>query len=150
MAGELATEYAVTGWPRGTALAAVGEAFRLWREYRGKGNTEQRQIIEKLVDFIDKFSDARFTSTDTPDEVRGERAGWWRTLADGRQYFFLSHAMREALAGHDLRRGLDALEAAGILDVSRANKAEGRATVFTVQGASKRLYIVNPGVRHAS
>ncbi|MEO5348349.1 MAG: DUF927 domain-containing protein [Magnetococcus sp. YQC-3] len=148
MAGELATEYAVTGWPRGTALSAATEAFRLWREYRGKGNTEQRQIIEKLVDFIDKYSDARFTNMDTPDEVRGERAGWWRTLADGRQYFFLSHAMREALAGHDLRRSLDVLEKAGILDISRANQNGARRTQIKVQGRNQGVYVINPGVHH--
>ncbi|MBF0583717.1 MAG: DUF927 domain-containing protein [Magnetococcales bacterium] len=149
VAGELATEYGVTGWPQGTALEAASMAFRLWRDHRGRGNTEQRQIIEKVSDFIDRHGDSRFSSIDGTDAVLiRDRAGWFRTHADGKLYLFTPGGLREALAGHDFKRSLDVLEQAGILDVSRANRADGRATVFTVKGTSRRLYVVNPGERH--
>ena len=150
MAGELATEYGVTGWPQGTALAAAAEAFRLWREHRGKGNTEQRQIVEKVMDFIDKHGDSRFSSIDGNDTLLiRDRAGWWRSHSEGRTYLFSSGGLREALAGHDFKRGLDVLEKAGILDVSRAKRGE-RATATKIQGRTQGLYVINPGVGRES
>jgi len=119
MAGELATEYGLTGWPTGDAAKAAGECFRLWLNERGPGNDEKRKIIEQVCDFIDRHGDARFSNAkekplDRSPTIR-ERAGWWQDTNDGRAYLFTSGGMREALEGADFSRGLDALQDAGML-----------------------------------
>ena len=61
MAGELATEYGITGWPARAATEAAATAFRLWREGRaGPGQSEPRRIVQAVIDFIDKHGDSRF------------------------------------------------------------------------------------------
>lgn len=46
MAGEKAIEYGLTGWPEGEALKACIDAFHQWRNFRGRGSTETRQILD--------------------------------------------------------------------------------------------------------
>jgi putative DNA primase/helicase len=43
LAGELATDYGVTGWQVGAAVEAAAHGFKLWQSMRGKGNDERRQ-----------------------------------------------------------------------------------------------------------
>ena len=59
MAGELATEYGVTGWQPGAAIQAAAEGFRLWQSARGQGNDERRQIMERVSAFIERHGDGR-------------------------------------------------------------------------------------------
>jgi len=119
MAGELATEYGLTGWPPGDAAKAAGEYFRLWLDERGHRNDEKRKIIEQVCGFIDRHGDARFSNakerpSDRSSIIR-DRAGWWQDTDDRRVYLFSSEGMREALKGNDFSSGLDALQAAGML-----------------------------------
>ncbi|MEF8701951.1 MAG: hypothetical protein V5B32_01720 [Candidatus Accumulibacter sp. UW26] len=46
LAGELATEYGLTGWPEGEAAKAAAIGFNAWRSLRGRGNDERRQILD--------------------------------------------------------------------------------------------------------
>ena len=117
MAGELATEYGVTGWPEGAAMQAAALAFRLWQSTRGRGNDERRQILERVSGFIEKHGDGRFSDADSNNDVHTvrDRAGWWRDGASGREYLFTADGMREALKGFDFKRALDELQAAGAL-----------------------------------
>ena len=62
LAGELATEYGITGWPEGAALKAAAEAFRIWCDTRGQGNDEKRQILDQVLSFIERHGDSRFSA----------------------------------------------------------------------------------------
>ena len=142
MAGELATEYGLTGWNEGAAVAAAAEGLRLWRGMRGRGNDERRQIIERLTAFIDKHGDARFASLVDPEEgpkVR-DRAGWWKQVGDERVYLFTAEGMREALKGFDFNTALDVIEAAGI--IPKAGADGKRTNPMKVDGRTVRLYHV--------
>ncbi|SFK99306.1 putative DNA primase/helicase [Nitrosomonas aestuarii] len=78
LAGELATEYGVTGWNTGTALNAAAECFKIWCSTRGKGNTEQHKITEQVNAFIDRHGDSRFSGkSNTDNALIRDRAGWW-------------------------------------------------------------------------
>ncbi len=142
MAGELATEYGLTGWAEGAAIDAAAEGLRLWRGMRGRGNDERRQIIERLAAFIDKHGDARFASLAEPEAgpmVR-DRAGWWKQDGDDRLYLFTADGMREALKGFDFAAALDVIEGAGIIPKAGA---DGKRTSPTrVDGRTVRLYQV--------
>ncbi|MFN2349280.1 MAG: DUF927 domain-containing protein [Thioalkalivibrio sp.] len=143
LAGELATEYKLTPWAEGEAMDAAMDAFGAWRSARGAGSTETRQILDSLRDFIDTQGDSRFSDVGAKDEYRPipNRAGWWREDEWlGRVYLFNGAALREACAGHDLSRILDALEESGAMPKVGAGKKRG--VPVRVAGRVPRLYPV--------
>ncbi|WP_304526391.1 DUF927 domain-containing protein [Halomonas sp. I5-271120] len=144
LAGELATEYGLVGWKQGEAMAAAVEAFRTWSAGQGGVRTEHEQILANVGDFIERHGDARFSSIDadpahTPAVYN--RAGWWREDAQGRAYLFTTGGLTEALGGFDLKRGLDALEAAGWIAEREAN---ARSVRVQLSGRRGRFYAVRP------
>jgi putative DNA primase/helicase len=141
LAGELATEYGVTGWPEGAAIEAAGIAFQSWRGNRGTGNDERRQIVDRVSSFIERNGDARFSSadnnTDTP--VR-DRAGWWCDGDDGRVFLFNSDGLKEALKGFDFKRALDVLQEVGALP--KSNSSGERAKAQRIGGRMVKVYAI--------
>ena len=141
LAGELATEYGLTGWPEGAALEAAAECSKAWRAARGRGNDERKQILDRVADFIERHGDSRFSCADAndPDAKTINRAGWWRDDAAGRTFLFHSAGMREAVQGFDFKRALDVLQEAGALP-----KAGGeRARPERIAGRPVRLYAIH-------
>lgn len=142
LAGELATEYGLTGWPEGAAIDAAKTGFRSWRSMRGSGNDERRQILERLISFLERHGDSRFSDRhDLVASVR-DRAGWWEVRpGSGRIYLFTSDGMREVLKGFDFKRALDQLEACGVLPKAGADGK--RAKAERIGGRSVRVYEVD-------
>ncbi len=141
LAGELATEYGLTGWPEGAALDAAAEGFNLWQGQRGRGNDERRQVLEKVADFIDLHGDSRFSDAKDAglsEPMRINRAGWWRD-DDGRVYLFNAAGMHEAVKGFDFKRALDALQEAGALPPGSERSKPER-----IGGRLQRLYLIRP------
>jgi putative DNA primase/helicase len=161
LAGELATEYGITGWEEGTAIKAAAEGFKAWRSLRGRGNDERWKILEAVSDFIDRHGDSRFSSVDKeerydregqslgPDTRIGaeaivrDRAGWWQDEGNERVYLFNAAGMREALAGFDFNPALDILQKAGALPPADASGR--RSSSSTIGGRKVRVYTVRPG-----
>jgi len=144
LAGELATQYGVTGWPVGDAIKAAAQAFKLWQAGRGKGNDERRQITDKVRSFIERHGDARFSNADFTGDTQSvrDRAGWWRSKGAGREYLFTADGMREALKGFDFKRALDVLQEQGALP---APEADGkRARFYRIGGIGAKLYPISP------
>ena len=143
MAGELATEYGLTGWPDGAAIEAAAECFRMWRSTRGKGTDERRQIVEQVSGFIERHGDGRFSSVDADPEKfpMRDRAGWWQDGNQGREYLFTAEGMREALKGFDFKRALDTLQEVGALPAPGADGK--RARFHRIAGRGMKLYPVN-------
>jgi len=143
MAGELATEYGLTGWPTGASGQAASVGLRVWLDNRGRGSDERRQILRQVRDFIERHGDARFSDAHALDEftVR-DRAGWWRETAGSRDYLFTASGMKEALKGFDLKPALDVLQAAHALPVPGANGE--RASCLRINGRPLKLYVINP------
>ena len=140
LAGELATEYGLTGWARGTAQNAASKAFALWRANHGQGHTEDQQIIDAVQTFIDRHSEGRFAPMDAlehPPVVR-DRVGWWKTVNERRLYLFTPGGLKEATQGFDFRRALLALERGGLL---RRGGEKSAIVTYTPEGR-KRLYHV--------
>jgi putative DNA primase/helicase len=141
LAGELATEYGLTGWEEGEAMQAAAESFRLWQALHGKGNDERRQIAERLSSFIERHGDGRFSSENDGNAMVRDRAGWWREGHGSREYLLTADAMREALRGFDFSRALDVLQAQGALPGSGANGK--RTRLFRIGGRALRLYPIH-------
>lgn len=141
LAGEVATEYGITGWPEGEAIKAAEECFRVWRVMRGKGNDERRQILEKVSGFIERHGSGRFSDADATSEVPiRDRAGWWKESGGDREYLFTAEGMRDALKGFDFSRALDVLQEAGALPVPGADGK--RAKFYRICGHGMKLYPV--------
>jgi putative DNA primase/helicase len=143
LAGELATEYEITGWEEGTAIEAAAEGFKAWRSLRGRGNDERRQILERLSAFIERHGDSRFSDMNVePEAMRINRAGWWREDVDERVYLLNNEGLREALTGFDFKRALDALQEAGALAPGDADSK--RSKMQRTGGRLLRLYTIFP------
>lgn len=143
LAGEVATEYGITGWPEGAAIEAAAEGFKAWRSSRGRGNDERRQILECVSSFIERHGDSRFSNADgsnSDDVIRINRAGWWRGDGGGRVYLFNADGMREALKGFDFKLALDVLQEAGALP--NADASGERAKAQRIDGRLVRLYSI--------
>lgn len=141
LAGELATEYGVTGWPEGTALAAAKECFRLWLDHRGRGNSEDRAILERISDSLDRYGDSRFSSVDGGC-VLHDRWGWLHQEGEDIEYLFSPGGLKEVAKGFDFQRVLDAMEKAGWLRVAATKKSEGRSIQMKIDGKNTRVYPV--------
>lgn len=152
VAGEKATEYGLTGWQQGDALKATIECFKIWRGFRGKGETETRQILEGVCQFIERHGDSRFSELgkdragyagDNIDQrpVVRDRAGYWRDTEQGRVFMFNSPALQEAALGYDLSFILRALNDAGWI----AGHDEGkRSKKVRINGHPSALYWILP------
>jgi putative DNA primase/helicase len=143
LAGELATEYGITGWTEGAALAAAAECFRAWRAARGRGrgNDERRQILDAVAGFIDRHGDSRFSSASAAgdhDPKVINRAGWWRDEPEGRVFLFHADGMREALKSFDFKRALDVLREVGALLGTGAERS--RSERIAAIGGTRRVY----------
>ncbi len=145
LAGELATDYGLTGWPEGEAVMAAADAFRAWRTNRGQGNDEARQIVDQLGRFIERHGDSRFSAAIDDRAVVRDRAGWWRDDGErGRLYLFNSDGMREALKGFDFKRALAVIEQHGVIPKAGANGE--RAKVQRIGGRAVKVYEVRADV----
>jgi len=139
LAGEVATEYGLTGWPEGEAVKAAAAGFKAWQTLRGRGNDERRQILERVTDFIERHGDSRFSDVDNDHETQvRDRAGWWRDSMGSREYLFTAAGLRESLKGFDFGQALDALQDSGVFCAPGANGE--RAKPYRISGRVVKLY----------
>jgi putative DNA primase/helicase len=128
-AGNLATEYGITGWNEGEADNAAGACFEAWLGQRGTtGDREAQKGIEQVRAFLESHGSSRFEAawgtpgnTMQPHEQRViNRAGFKkRSAEDNREaawdYYVLPEAMKEICKGHDHKAICRALAKAGLL-----------------------------------
>jgi len=61
MGGELATQWGLTGWEPGEALAASGACYRAWLAGRGgEGNQEETNMLNQVREFFERHGDGAF------------------------------------------------------------------------------------------
>ena len=148
LAGELATEFGITGWAEGEARHAAGLMFRSWQALRGSqaGNLERDQVLDQLTTFIERHGNSRFSDVEEVSEIRNavirDRAGWWNDTGGRRSYLFTASGMQDAMKGFDLSRALDAMQEAGAIDPPGG---DGKRSKFRrIEGRGVRVYIVDP------
>ncbi|MDZ7641637.1 MAG: DUF927 domain-containing protein [Desulfurivibrio sp.] len=119
VAGELATEYGLTGWAEGEAARAAATCFRNWMDSYGPvGNREEGQLLAQVRAFFEAHGSARFENADASDEMKViQRVGFYRYLDDGRREFlvFPEAYRRELCEGHDSRWATKVLLTHGLL-----------------------------------
>lgn len=152
LAGEKATEYGLTGWEKEDALNAAIEAFNAWRDFRGEGQTEVRQMLQSIRNFIESHGDSRFSCLEENKRNNKEdyneqrtnirdRAGYWKDTDNGRVYMFNSGALKEAASGYDLPFILSTLKNVGWIESSNSGK---NSLKIRVNGRPTNLYCILP------
>ena len=106
-AGELAIEYGLLPWEPGTAFDACRLLFDEWVEDIGSGNSEDRQILAAIADYIDTYGNSRFAdmSFNQPSAPAQELSGYFQ-LEDGEDayYLFTSAGLKRAVPGFKTHR----------------------------------------------
>jgi uncharacterized protein (DUF927 family) len=145
VAGELASQANITGWPAGEAEAACHRIFKHWLAQRGTtGAKEDAQAVMQLRDFINRHAESRFTEWKKAEVTNADgqteeaapherfrtvnRAGWKRWTVDGLgrgfwAYYLTREGMTEALAGLDFRASVLVLADQGLLVKDGAGKS---------------------------
>lgn len=104
-AGELATEYGITGWQAGEALEAAKRCYLEWLRERGTaGATDTHAAIAQVRAFLERHGASRFQrlnpSSDEPQPIR-DRAGFVSESDGETLYYVLPEAFkREVCAGY--------------------------------------------------
>ena len=74
-AGELATQWGITGWQAGEASQAAATCFKAWLAQRGgAGNQEQVAMLAQVRQFFELHGEARFTDWDRPASDTSQHA----------------------------------------------------------------------------
>ena len=103
LAGEMATQFNVTGWQQGEALAAAATCFKFWLEHRGgEGNQEERAMLAQVREFFERWVEGRFADWNRPitkdDHVPRiiNKAGFRRhdPDSDATEWFVYPHIFR--------------------------------------------------------
>lgn len=111
-AGELATDWGITGWQPGEAMQAAITCFKSWLQaFGGEGNREDRAMIEQVRHFLEMHGEARFTDIDrsvikddhAPRTMN--KAGFRGKNKDGNlEYYCYPEVFKaEICKGHDYR-----------------------------------------------
>lgn len=87
-AGELATNWGVTGWEPGEAMNAGITCYKAWLEsYGGDGNREERDMISQVRRFIELNGEGRFIPYERADDLHAPKTlqscGYRKTTNDG-------------------------------------------------------------------
>jgi len=144
-AGELATEYSVTGWDVGDAAKAARACFDAWlAAFGGAGNREERALFAQVRAFFEAHGSSRFELWDAPREQHvNNRAGFYKSdnMDMARTYYVLPEAFKnELVKGYDHKWAAKTLLAGGWLEgsggkTSRTERLPGigptRCYVFT-------------------
>lgn len=170
VAGELATEAGITGWPAGEAAGAAGVILLDWLAERGGiGSREDQHLVTALRRFIGLHGGSRFEAVREPGEEAvgaqiepplpegariAQRAGWrWQEVSDAGErrwvYGFVPEVFAAELAaplGLEERDARARLGRAGLIRAERA----GQETRWAIRAKSipgvgrPRLIVVEP------
>ncbi|OGQ55382.1 MAG: hypothetical protein A3J24_02620 [Deltaproteobacteria bacterium RIFCSPLOWO2_02_FULL_53_8] len=119
VAGQLATDYGLTGWKMGETDRAAKTCFDAWLDsFGGTGNREERAILSQVQAFFEAHGASRFEDVETQGTQRIiNRVGFARKGANGeREYLVLPEAFRRELCcGFDFKVATATLIKAGWL-----------------------------------
>ncbi len=143
LGGELASEYGILPWPKGTAIHACKTLYDEWAATQGKGSTEDRQILTMISDFLDAHGDTRFSDVSFgADRTPGPRAGYYELVGESRVYHFNKAGLKEAIRGYGIDRILQALDSVSALKRSRPDKNQNQIRIRN--GGRPWFYTIDP------
>jgi putative DNA primase/helicase len=151
-AGELAIQFGILPWRKGSAIEAVKTIFKKWHEGRpaGKGPAEIENGITQVAMLINMYGDSRFESPTSTEGQRPvhERWGWQKDAyvngVSERQYLIPTEIWSKHLCkGFNAKDVAKALSDRGVLKVGK----DGRHTVGVYipnLSETQRVYVLTP------
>ena len=140
-AGEMATEFGLTGWGKGAATDAASWAFSQWIEAQGGGAIEERQAIAQVRQIIEQYGDSRFQSLDDCDaRPVNDRLGWRQNTTDGPEWYATPENFKTQIcAGLNPQKVAKILSERGML---HKQKGQGYQCTRTVFGKDLKVYVL--------
>ena len=142
-AGELASQFGLTGWEKGESLRAAQNCFTAWQGAFGiDGNREDRAIMAQVRAFFESHGASRFDNANSPNNDKIlNRAGFYQTDSEGfRIYMVLTEVYKNELCkGFDQRTVTRVLLQAGWLKPATDGNASHKPRIKGV--GTPRLYI---------
>ena len=142
-AGELATQFGLTGWQKGESFQAAHKCFQSWQESFGtEGNREDRAIFSQIRAFFEIHGTSRFDNVREPNNERIiNRAGFYKTDDTGcRVYMVLPEVFKNELCkGFEPRMVTRLLLNAGWITPAPDGKASHKPRIKGV--GTPRLYV---------
>jgi uncharacterized protein (DUF927 family) len=142
-AGELASQFNLTGWDKGESFSAAKKCFKAWLlAFGDKGNREDRAIKAQVRAFFELHGASRFDNSRSPNNEKVvNRAGFYKTDEQGfRRYMVLSEVYKNELCqGFDQRTVTKILLECGWLQVASDGKASHKPRIKGV--GTPRLYV---------
>lgn len=143
-AGELATEYGLTGWNVCEATRAAQACFSAWLTARGtEGAAEPAAMLEQVRAFLSAHGEARFTEWSVMDDAPRtiNRAGFRKRSDSGPMYYIEREAFRrEVCTGFDPAAVAKTLMESGALMPGSNGEATRKERL--PDGRSVRVYVV--------
>jgi putative DNA primase/helicase len=141
VAGELAIEFGIVRWAKGSVIGAAERCFRSWVETRGGTEAaEVRVAIEQVRAFLTAHGDSRFERLPTDDRVVSNRVGWRREEGGQEEWLISPEAWkREVCAGLDHKHVARVLADIGAL---RRDPEDRFSCSERVRGKQMRVYVV--------
>lgn len=152
-AGELATDWGVTGWPPGESIQSAMKCFKDWlAAFGGEGNHEERTMIEQVRHFLELHGEARFTDIDRAivDDSHApktlNKAGFREKNASGELEFYCYPGVFKT----EICRGFDYRAVARLL-ISKGYMRPGEDRNLQVKQrlpgeGAKRVFHVKPSI----
>lgn len=137
VAGEYATQWGLTGWPAGEAIAGIKTCAAAWLHQRGGAeNLEERRQVERLREFLSRHSSSRFAPWDRVGDDRApgknDVVGLTRAIEvqrdDGQgttictEFFITPEGWSEIYKGMDPAAAAHTLAGKGMLMTDKAGK----------------------------
>ena len=162
-AGEKASEWGITGWPKGEAIHSAFRMFKDWLQaFGGEENREPRKMVEQVQAWIQAQAGTRLEDwrrpsvTDTHAPRTMNRAGWKRPTVETASLNEPDHVFEYLIYPDVFRRelcnGFDPKQVAGELDkrglLKRPTSGEGLRVKAREPGAGTPgwFYLLKPEI----
>ena len=145
-AGELATDFGLTGWPSGGAIAAAQKCFLSWLEYYGTGDREAAATLAQVRLFFEQNGASRFQKITDDDAKIVNRAGFCETdtVSGERTFYVFPETLKtEVLKGLNFRTAVATLIKAGWLLPDDHGKNSQNQRIAALGGKPIRVYVFN-------
>lgn len=147
LAGQLATEWGITGWNIGDSIKAACECFKAWLNQRGGvKNQESIKLLKQVKAFFAVNGESRFTDIDNQENSKTlNRVGFRKLINDEWVYYVIPAALNELHKGFTKEFAVKTLIESGWIETRKDSNGWIESCVqkkIPKQG-NKRVYIFN-------
>lgn len=143
LAGEMATDYGITGWEIGEVKSAIVAVFGHWKDSNNSPSIEHTAVLDAVRAFIEQYGQSRFIpllngEADSDYRVNNS-AGYVTDYRGKKSYLFHKAGMREVLAHYEFELSVAILIKEGWLlrdsngDNVQHKTSDGRKRLYTIQ-----------------